>query len=355
MRTMTGILAAGLIVSVATAASAETNGWYAGGEAGLNLAPQAKFEDGVKTWRNTQDPGYGLLGQVGYGFGQYRLEGEIGWRSNSIDKVKTAAGSFSGGGSLGALDVMANAYYDVPTGTAFTPYLGAGVGGVDVNASKIRGNGVTYTNDDNFVFGYQGIAGVAYAINDQLSLKADYRYLRTVDARLNEDPSWGTSYGKGEYAAHSIMVGFTYKFGAPAQVAAAPAPLPPPAPTPAPAPAPKPVQAAPIAKNYLVFFDFNKSSITPEARRIIEQAAKTAKGTHSTAIHLTGHTDAVGSDKYNMALSIRRANAVKAELVKLGIPANEISVVGKGKTDLLVPTKDGVREPQNRRVQIVVD
>ncbi|MDY0240902.1 MAG: OmpA family protein, partial [Rhodospirillaceae bacterium] len=57
-------------------------------------------------------------------------------------------------------------------------------------------------------------------------------------------------------------------------------------------------------------------------------------------------------DAYNMALSLRRANAVKAELVKLGIPANEISVVGKGKADPLVPTADGVREPQNRRVQI---
>jgi outer membrane protein OmpA-like peptidoglycan-associated protein len=69
---------------------------------------------------------------------------------------------------------------------------------------------------------------------------------------------------------------------------------------------------------------------------------------------LTGYTDSTGSAKYNMALSLRRASAVKASLVRLGTPADEISVVGKGKGDQLVPTGDGVREPQNRRVLIVL-
>ena len=68
---------------------------------------------------------------------------------------------------------------------------------------------------------------------------------------------------------------------------------------------------------------------------------------------VTGHTDTVGSDAYNMRLSRRRAESVAAQLEKDGIASSEIEIVAKGKRDLLVPTKDGVREPQNRRVQIV--
>jgi len=72
-----------------------------------------------------------------------------------------------------------------------------------------------------------------------------------------------------------------------------------------------------------------------------------------TQITVTGHTDTVGSDAYNMRLSKRRAESVAAELEAKGIPSGEIALVAKGKRDLLVPTADGVREPQNRRVEIV--
>ena len=70
---------------------------------------------------------------------------------------------------------------------------------------------------------------------------------------------------------------------------------------------------------------------------------------------MTGHTDTVGSDAYNMRLSMRRAVAVEKELVHDGVPEGEIAIFAKGKRDLLVPTADGVKEPQNRRVQIVLD
>ena len=69
---------------------------------------------------------------------------------------------------------------------------------------------------------------------------------------------------------------------------------------------------------------------------------------------LTGHTDRSGSEQYNMALSLRRAEAVKANMIRQGIPANAIVVIGKGESQPLVPTADGVREPQNRRVEIVI-
>lgn len=105
-------------------------------------------------------------------------------------------------------------------------------------------------------------------------------------------------------------------------------------------------------KKFLVFFDWNKATLTPEARQIIANAAEDFKKTGSTRIVATGHTDTSGSAQYNMGLSIRRAEAVKAELVRLGVPGGEITTIGRGQEDLLVPTKDNVREPQNRRVSI---
>jgi outer membrane protein OmpA-like peptidoglycan-associated protein len=128
-----------------------------------------------------------------------------------------------------------------------------------------------------------------------------------------------------------------------AACAGPPPPLPPP-----PAPVPAPV------KNYLVFFDFNRSSLTPRALDIVKEAANTAKAGQNARVTCTGHTDTSGSASYNMALSLRRAATVKTALVKEGVPADSIAVIGRGESELLVQTKDGVREPQNRRVEIVI-
>ena len=119
------------------------------------------------------------------------------------------------------------------------------------------------------------------------------------------------------------------------------------------APAPAPAAQVEAAK-FLVFFDWDKATLTPEARRIIASAADEYKRTGSTRIVATGHTDLSGSAQYNLRLSERRAEAVKAELVRLGVPATVITTIGKGEEDPLVPTKDGVREAQNRRVEIVI-
>ena len=120
---------------------------------------------------------------------------------------------------------------------------------------------------------------------------------------------------------------------------------------------PPPVQpvAPAVPKSYLVFFDFNKSDLTAQAVTIVDQAARNAASTKVTQLTVTGHTDTVGSDAYNMRLSRRRAESVAAQLEKDGIASSEIQIVAKGKRDLLVPTADGVKEPQNRRVQIVYD
>ena len=73
-----------------------------------------------------------------------------------------------------------------------------------------------------------------------------------------------------------------------------------------------------------------------------------------TRIAVNGYTDTSGTPGYNQKLSIRRADAVAGELVRDGVPRNVISIQGFGETHLLVPTGANVREPQNRRVEIVI-
>jgi hypothetical protein len=112
---------------------------------------------------------------------------------------------------------------------------------------------------------------------------------------------------------------------------------------------------AAVPHSYLVFFDFNKSDLTAAALKIVDQAAADAVAGKATTLQVTGYTDTVGSDAYNLRLSKRRALSVQAELAKQGIPADQVAIFAKGKHDLLVPTADGVKEPQNRRVSIVYE
>jgi hypothetical protein len=122
---------------------------------------------------------------------------------------------------------------------------------------------------------------------------------------------------------------------------------------PAPATQPPPPPSVP-ASSYMVFFDWDSSKLNNQSMQVIGQAAATFKSRNGTGIVATGHTDTSGGDAYNMALSLRRANVVKDALVQAGVPAGAINAVGVGKAGLLVATPDGVREPQNRRVEIQV-
>lgn len=122
--------------------------------------------------------------------------------------------------------------------------------------------------------------------------------------------------------------------------------------TPAMAPA---AETQSMTDTFMVFFGLGQSKLTPEAKEVVAKAAQDFKTTGSVRIDATGFTDTTGSAEYNQRLSERRAQSVADELVRLGVPASAITTAGRGQNDLLVPTGDGVAEPQNRRVEIVTE
>lgn len=105
-------------------------------------------------------------------------------------------------------------------------------------------------------------------------------------------------------------------------------------------------------KHFEIFFEFNRDRLNAEARAIVRDAVASAGTGGLVRVKVTGHTDTVGSESYNLRLSVRRAEAVKAEMVRDGLNPAQIAIDGRGFHDPLVATGPGVREPQNRRAVI---
>jgi len=336
-------------MAYAPAGFAAPKGPFVGIMGGVNFTNDQDISGaGVGINRNVDtDTGWAVIPSIGYRYGNgIRTEFELGYRSNDVDSV---SGSAAGTGEITAKSAMLNLLYDVDTGSRIMPYIGGGIGYAQVDYDGVRpvGVGVNGVDDEDNVFAYQGIAGLSYWVNEAVEVAAEYRYFAT------QDPDFRTSAGvpvEGEYNSHAALIGLRWNFGAPKApvVVAEPAAV---------APQPEAVAAEPPAlpRAFLVFFDWDRSDVTAEADAILNDAAAYAKTTGAVRIASTGHADRSGSDKYNMALSMRRANAVKARLLALGVPENEISIDAKGEAEPLVPTEDGVREPQNRRVEIVLN
>lgn len=322
-------LAAAMIGPAATAD--EVPGLYLGVGGGADWLQDMDLNGGPSGDIDS-DIGFAAIGSLGYRFGNgIRTELEGGYRNNDGD---TAGNNVE----TQAWNAMANVLYGFDLGIPVRPYLGAGVGAVNADVD-IDGVG----SDDNWAFGYQGIAGAEYAVTDTVAIYADYRYLATEG--LDVDP--GAASIDDEYRSHTAMAGVRWTFWTPTP----PAPEPEPVAAPAPEPAP-PAEAPP--ESYIVFFDFDKSELTPEALDIIRQAAENVKQGGASRVQVVGHADTSGTDDYNVALSQRRAEAVAAELAAQGVPQDQIGIDWKGESEPLVPTGDGVKEPQNRRATIEV-
>jgi OmpA-OmpF porin, OOP family len=113
-----------------------------------------------------------------------------------------------------------------------------------------------------------------------------------------------------------------------------------------------PPQPQGSGKEFMVFFDRGSSIIDAKAASMISAFVDHCRPISRYVVSLTGHTDTVESTAFNMALSLRRVEAVKQALVQQGIPAETISTTGYGEARLLVQTGDEVREWQNRFVHL---
>jgi len=357
-RLASGAAMAALIAGAAVMGAAPSAAqWYVEGQAGANIPNDSELDGtGFNVDAEIDTGAVGLL-TIGYDYDSlFRTGLELGYRTGEIDNV----GSVSGQGDVDVLTGMINLFFDFDVGQpAFEPFLGFGLGVAQVDADGVNPvNGQTI-NDDDIGFAGQLLAGLAYNINDNLALTGTYSFLYVPDLEY----SLAGGDVESDYSSHSILVGLRYRFAPPppppaAQPAAQPAPqaaapAPPPPPPPAPPP-PKEPEPEPIVRNFIVFFDWDRSDITPEAQAILNQAYDFAQRGGVARITATGHADRSGTITYNQGLSERRAAAVRSALVTLGFPSTGIVTDAKGETQPLVQTEDGVREPQNRRVEIIL-
>jgi len=377
------LLAATVIVTPLSARAEAISGLYIGAGIGANWLSDTRLRAadiaGVNVnlgkTRQRFDVGLRTNASVGYGFGNgLRVEVEGTYFRNSASRI----GRFAQGGGIGGSNFQslsttisgerlkyggfANVLYDFDPNILFglgnaipfpiSPYIGAGAGYLQAKNSsiEIRNDGqnlIRSTGTDGH-FAYQAIVGAAFPIAavPGLAITTEYRFTGVG----------GNSNFKGQYFArgvatravlresdqynHSAMLGVRYAFNA--------APPPPPVPVPVAAPQRE------ASRTYLVFFDWDRADLTDRARQIIAEAAQATTRTQVTRIEVSGHTDSSGTVRYNQGLSIRRAQNVAAELVRLGVPREAITTQGFGQTRPLVQTADGVREPQNRRVEIVL-
>lgn len=349
------LLTAAFLTATAGPAAAEIiplddSAWYLGFDAGATYVPERGATFSGTSADVEFDTGYAFSGEVGYSFGPSLRAGlELGWRGNDVDSVE---GGIADEGSLNAVSLMGNFTFDVPTDTAFVPYVGGGVGGAWLDADDLGG----LVSDRDVVLAYQARAGVRYALSPNASLNLGYRYFGTEEASFDE----GGQSVDMDYGSHSIMLGLTFRLGPqaePPKPIAAKAPAPQPKAEPAPPPEPEPAPDASMRATpatFLVFFDWNRSDIKSDARPVIERAAEHYLDGGYSIVEVVGHADRSGPRDYNLALSRRRAENVRDVLVQEGVPEDEITITARGEDDPLVPTPDGVREPRNRRVEIII-
>ncbi|MEQ1499288.1 MAG: OmpA family protein [Novosphingobium sp.] len=326
-------------------------------------------------------PGYDFGGIIGYDFGGFRLEAEASHRRAGAKSLLVANGAqlyplADATGNVSTLSFMVNGLFDLGPNDGPQVFAGGGVGygRTKINAAASPDPSADFAvNGTDSGFAWQLIAGLRYPLGDRIDIGLKYRYFNQDNvfvpatytfARVVSPDSVGPRAVVGGTAytdtvntrmrSHSAMLTLTYNFtGAPPPPVVA-EPVPPlPIPVEPPLvgvtpPAPPPCNKGP----YIVFFDWDKSEITPEASAVLDSAVVAYGNCASVPIMLAGHADRSGSNAYNEGLSQRRNASVTAYLTQRGIPGGAISSQSFGEGANRVPTADGVKELQNRRVEI---
>jgi len=358
MKLRNTLLAATIMALPVAAMAQPVTGLYVGGGMGYNYLDNvnATLRAPAAAGLPNNGTGSGLSGNGGFvgildggwGFGNgFRAEVSGEYRNNPMHGPRAGG---VGGVTFQTFGVMVNGLYDFNVGATWIyPYAGIGVGYQWTNFTNVTTGFAGYTTSGGQTkggFAVNGILGAAFPITPALSITAEYRFMGVVT-----NPTFGTTLTQastGKSVSTSVRVGNQYNNAAIVGVRYAFGAVPPPPPAAAPAPAPAP------ARTYLVFFDWDKYNLSDRAKAIIADAAAASTKTQTTRIEVDGHTDTTGTAAYNLGLSRRRADAVAAELIKDGVPKAAITIQAFGDTHLLVPTGPQVREPQNRRVEIIL-
>ena len=318
-------------------------GLYVGGGIGANIMQPETATVGARSGKLQPRVGPAVAVSLGYGLANgLRAEIEGDYRYNTFGG---ASGAFAtAGGQEQKMGAMVNVLYDFVGLTPIVqPYVGVGAGYQWAKETNLHAGAPGFAgaakNDTEGKFAYQGIVGASMPVSPNLAATLDYRFMGLVgDRSYSGTPA---SFKLEKDYNHTVLIGMRYAFGA----APAPAPMAPPAAAVAP---------SPVSRSYLVFFDWDKADLTDRARQIVSEAAANSTKVQYTKLEVNGYTDTSGTAAYNQGLSVRRAQSVAAELVKDGVPKSAITIQGFGETHPLVPTGAGVREPQNRRVEIII-
>ena len=360
--------------ALATPALARDNSWYVGVEGGPMIVEDINFDirsaTGATTARRAgsvdHDYGWDVDGVIGYDFGGFRVEAEGGYRQATVDGYRAdgngtpvftstgapvtggaGAGNYNGaGGKTSALSFMLNGLLDFGDDDGIQGFLGGGVGVARVKARYGLNRFGNFLNDSDTVFAYQGLAGVRAPITDRIDATLKYRFFTAPNVKLIDE---GNRRLEGRFRSHSLMGGFTYNFFTPEPEAPPPVVVPD---TPPPPP-PPPVETVVCSPGpFIVFFEWDRSDITPEAASILDNAVTQYQNCGNAQVMVAGFTDKSGAASYNVGLSQRRADAAKAYLSSRAVPEAQISTEAFGETRPRVDTADGVREVQNRRVEV---
>ncbi len=358
---------------VAAPASARQGQAYIGINGGVSFDDQVDvdIDNGNDTFNNAAfaDTNLGIDADVvvGYDFGAFRLEAEGGYKRAGYESLTVVDSAILPGGitvpsgtvvqndrDLEIWSGMVNALIEFGSDDGFQVFGGGGVGLANLSLPVVVDGVGTVIDDNKTGFAWQLLAGARVALNDNVDLGIKYRYF--VADNFDLQAANGRAIN-ADYTAHSVLASLTYNFGSraqPAPVAAPPPPAPVTPPPPPPAPVAPPPPPRPVCNTgpYVVFFDFDSAQLTAEAYGILNNAVTAYANCGTARVMLAGHTDSAGSAQYNMALAGRRNEAVRSYMTGRGVPAGQITGEAFGETQPRVPTADGVREAQNRRVEV---
>ena len=183
-------------------------GLYVSGNIGFAMASDSDITDSTEpvTLTMEYDTGWALGGALGYDFNRFRVEGEISYQTNDIDKVGAMGVSLAASGDVSSLAFLINGYFDFVNDSAFTPYITAGLGyaQIDLNDFNVAGSGESDYSDDDSVFAYQVGLGVGYAVTEKVTIDVKYRYFATEDLEFDTT--------EVEVASHNFLFGVRFNF-----------------------------------------------------------------------------------------------------------------------------------------------